>query len=405
MKLYSQYLTLESNRKDYYHQYTYNEPILITLETFEKIQFIQKCMQKCIRHMALNYQKYESIMPFSDRAKEILEICNKFNFNPGTYRTDFIITKENEIKLIEITSRYALNGYFRSGFVNCYADKFADLNTIPIKKLYPNFFNDLEKYFGNKNKIVIVLDDNINEGKYYKKIFLDAGYELIFIQLNEIKQNINLLKESICIIQLTHEELFSLPNEVINAMMEGCILNDFRTVIIPHDKRFFALLYNHSFRADALGEELANQFKIYLTPTYTPNLHQNLWDSLKNDLKNDWIIKPTVLGKGKGIVSSNSVSREIWKKTLLNCDVNNIIFQPFLNQRRFNGNVGDENRNLDYVAGTLLFFQDEFYGPGLFRASNHAVTNQGDDRKIASAILDISKESIPLSLQDKLMII
>jgi len=405
MKLYDSYKLSEEQHKAYYRQYTYDVPLMITLETNEKMKFIQKCMVQCIRHVALNYLKYESIMPLSERTKEILEICSRFPYKPGTYRTDFVITKENEIKLIEITCRFALNGYIRSGFINSWAIEFANENNIPIHSDYPLFFEHLQRYIGDNEQICILKDDRFNEAKYFKTIFSNAGYNVRILSLDEIVREPEVLRNSACITQMRHDELFNLPDESIHAMMEHCLLNDLRTVILPHDKRFFALLYNDAFRTDALGKENAERFKTHLTPTYTPLTHPDLWDSLADDSENHWIVKPTALGMGLGITASPAVSKQKWREALENYNPEEVVFQPYLEQRRFNGTVGIETRTNDYVSGTLLFFEDEFYGPGLFRASSHPVINQGDDRKIATTVLSINQQELDFLPLDKISVL
>lgn len=394
MNLYESYKLSEEQHKKYYWQYTYDSPLLISMETNEKMRFIQQCMVQCIRHFASHYLKYEAIMPLSARAKEILEICSRFPYKPGTYRTDFVVTKSNEVKVIEITCRFALNGYIRGGFINAKAIAFAEKNNIPIHSDYPLFFEHLEQYIGNNEQICILKDDRFNEAKYFKTIFSDAGYKVRILSLDDIAREPEVLRKSACITQMRHDELFSLPDESIHAMMEHCLLNDLRTVILPHDKRFFALLYNDSFRTDALGKEKADRFKTHLTPTYTPLTHPELWDSLADDSEDQWIVKPTALGMGIGITASPAVSRKEWKEALENYNPEEVVFQPYLEQRRFSGMIGSENRSNDYAAGTLLFFEDNFYGPGMFRASSHPVINQGDDRKIASAVLTINQQQL-----------
>jgi hypothetical protein len=54
-------------------------------------------------------------------------------------------------------------------------------------------------------------------------------------------------------------------------------------------------------------------------------------------------------------------------------------------QRRFEGFVGKEPRR-DYAAGTLLYFNDEWFGPRLFRTSTLPVSGLGDYRKIAALV-------------------
>ena len=62
-----------------------------------------------------------------------------------------------------------------------------------------------------------------------------------------------------------------------------------------------------------------------------------------------------------------------------------MVLQEYVPQRKFRGTIAGTPRE-DYAAGTLLFFEDGFYGMPVFRASSHPVTNQGDDRKIAPLV-------------------
>jgi hypothetical protein len=59
-----------------------------------------------------------------------------------------------------------------------------------------------------------------------------------------------------------------------------------------------------------------------------------------------------------------------------------MVLQPFVRQRRFTAPWGGRICQ-DYVVGTLLCFDDQFFGPGIARASSCPVTNQGDDRKVS----------------------
>ncbi len=386
MSLRDAYNKLLPSQVGYFKQYTYDRPLLLTQKTSADMKFIQQALFGCIRYFTEHLSEYSTLMPLSDSAQRVIDICKDIEYEPGTYRTDFVITGDNQLKLIEITSRYALNGYLRSGFVNACVLPYMEKFKIELEDRYSSFFTDLENYLGSKETIVLLKNDHFNEGKYVREMMKYAGRNVVTLTMDEIPVKSDTIAQSACISQLSHDEIFSLPDDVIRAIADSNVINDLRTVILVHDKRFFAVINNDAFREKALGKTDSDRFKEFLTPTYTKYSHPELWEQLREE-KNDWIIKPPAFGMSIGITAGIAVSENEWLRALKSFDGKDVIFQPYLNQTRFSGSVGSEIRKDDYVVGTLLFFQDEYYGPGLFRASGHPVTNQGDDRKIAVGIL------------------
>ncbi len=59
--------------------------------------------------------------------------------------------------------------------------------------------------------------------------------------------------------------------------------------------------------------------------------------------------------------------------------------QEYVVQRTFSGTIGEKSYR-DYAAGTLLCFEEGYYGTGMFRASSYPVTNVVDDRKIVPLV-------------------
>ena len=366
---------------------------MLTREQNKNMAFIQECLLDCINHFVSNVEKYGQLMPLSDRVMQLLTICQRFPYRPGTYRTDFVMTAEGKVKIIEITARFALNGFIRSGIVNGFAERWASERGIETQSQYPEFFRELENYVNGANEILLLKNDSFNEGKYLQKLFGAAGYSVDVLDLGDLPHNVDRLASSMCVSQLSHDELFALPDDVIEAMMEGNLLNDLRTVLLVHDKRFFTLLWDDAFRDNALGPAKSLAFKEFLTPTFSPVAHPDLWAQLPKS-EQDWIVKPTALGMGLGITARPAVTEAQWLEALTSYDPQATVFQPYLTQRRFSGRVGSEVRTNDYLTGTLLFFQGGYFGPGMFRASSHPVTNVADDRKIASASLAVAHDDL-----------
>jgi hypothetical protein len=404
VNLLNSYARLDAARRDYYGAFTYNTPVMLTVDQSDNMVFIQEYLHDCILHFVSNVDTYTDLMPLNARTREILSICDRYPYRPGTYRTDFVVTADGGVKIIEITARFALNGFIRSGIVNGFAERWASDHQIETQSLYPSFFQALEDYFEGREEIILLKNDSFTEGKYLIDLFGDAGRPLEILDLEDIPRHADRLSSSNCIGQLSHDELFALPNEVLESLMHGNLLNDLRTVLLVHDKRFFCLLWDEAFRENALGSVRSKAFKEFLTPTYTPAAHPELWAKLPARTE-QWIVKPTALGMGLGITASTTVNDADWLGVLEACDPVATVFQPYLFQRRFSGMVGDETRRDDYFTGTLLFFQGGYYGPGLFRASSHPVTNVADDRKIAAATLSTTASEIDPEVYGRMMVL
>ncbi|UYO99187.1 hypothetical protein OF820_08885 [Oceanotoga sp. DSM 15011] len=388
-KIYSEYLKILDKEKNYYSNWTYDKPIGITIDTNSELKRTQQIMYKLINYFVANYEKYEFIMPISTRAKEILNFCKRKKYEIGTYRTDFVIDELNSIKLIEITCRFALNGFIRSGFVNALSENFIIENgNFDIFDQYSSFYDHLLEYFGDFKRICVVEGDNSskNESKVLIPLFKSAGYEVSILNKYNIEDNLNELNNSAIFLELSHEELFSLSNKTINKLIDSKILNDLRTVILVHDKRMFSLLSDESFQREVLSEEDMEFFNDKVVKTYTRKQRKDLWEEAKNN-KDNWILKPSVLGMGINVFAGNLLSDSDWNKIFDSELIEDMILQPYIKQKKFKGTVKGVY-HLDYVAGTMLNFGNNYFGAGLFRASSYPITNKVDDRKISSVVTE-----------------
>jgi hypothetical protein len=385
--LYHGFLEVAAEACPYFGNWTYNSPLVISPDTNLQMHKIQKIFYKAICHFGEHYDEYRHLMPVKERVYEILSLSKQKPYRPGTYRTDFIIDENNEIKLIEITCRFALNGFFTSGFFILLADQFLQGKFSDIKKVdeYSAFYDYFMRYFGEFDHVCILKgSDNRNETKYSISIFEKAGYKTYVIPAAVIADNLHLFENAAVIGELDHDELCNLPLKVVEAIIQSNQLNDLRTVFLIHDKRFFSVLGNDAFLQSCLNASEIELLKQVLVPTYTPLEQSDLWlDARQN--KNNWILKHRALGKGVNVYAGCVTDEVEWQKIFESDIMADMILQPFIKQRRINGSVGD-NTYYDYVVGTLLFFDDNFFGPGLFRTSSYPVTNKVDDRKIAPLV-------------------
>jgi hypothetical protein len=376
---------------DYLSQWTFDNPAIITSDTYHQLHQIQKYLYRLICHFATHYDQYKSLMPVSERVDEILKFCNDKPYQPGWYRTDFVIDTNYNIKLIEITCRFALNGLFVSGFFNCMSEKYISNKKIKNIDPYSGVFDYLMSLYEPFNHICFLKGQfNNNESKFAVSIFEEAGFKVHVLPAHEVEANTHLFENAIVFSELNQEDWFSFSDDTVKKIINSNMVNDPRTIFLIHDKRFFSFLCDRNFVREVLNETETDFFINYITPTYRPNQMPELWSNAKNH-KDNWILKPFDKGRSMDVFAGCVTNQEKWENVISE-QKNSMVLQPFISSWKYKGFVKDQSHE-DYVTGILLFLNDEFFGPGVFRSSSHPVTNVVDDRKLFPLITDEIKDS------------
>jgi hypothetical protein len=391
-KLYEAYSDLAEERISYLRQYTHDSPMIMSLETYYRTEQLGKVLRKVICYFAQHYTQWLAYMPFRIRDLEILAICSKYPFRVGTYRTDFIITPAKELKIIEMTTRFPLNGYIDSGFFYQIGLSMAEeLNLPEVRNPYSPFLDFLCEDFSPNRRISVIKGyDRMVEFKIYSQIFKQC-FDFQVVELGDLKSQRQMLKEATLIEELNLDEIRTLPNDLIEELCACGIFNDFRNLFLVHDKRFFQMLTLNEFLDQCLTKEEQDLLAEFMIPTYTYSQNPEFFRKAYCE-KDSWIIKPYNLGKSVGVIAGCTVTEQYWKTTFDTGAAEQCVLQPMISQRKYKGTIGDEQRD-DYVAGTLLYMDGRYYGPGLYRASSFVVTNQRDDRKMAPVVADVNKEN------------
>lgn len=374
-------------KKAYYKQWMFDEPLVISNSHNNELQRLQKIMYRLIQEFVNNYQQYKHLMPVSDKIENIINTFNKKEYNIGTYRTDFVYDENKQVKIIEITCRFALNGMFLSALINDVALDYytSKINDIKILDIYSPIYNHFETYLKDVKSICILKGKDIkNESKVYIDIFERMGYPVKEIQYTEVENYWDILKESWIISELSFDEILSFPDQTIKDLSDVNIINDFRTIFLIHDKRFFSVLGKEELQNKVLNSDEINFFRRFYIPTYTALEKDNIWKEAKGN-KNSWIVKHRALGKSQKIYAGIVTDEEKWKTLFESENKKDMILQEWIPQTKIKGNIGNEHFE-DYVTGTLLFFDDNYFGFGDFRTSSHPVTNKVDHRKVSSLI-------------------
>ncbi|MCF8266995.1 MAG: hypothetical protein K9I69_02845, partial [Ignavibacteriales bacterium] len=302
----------------------------------------------------------------------------------------FVVGPDGQISIVEINARY-FHGYFLHGLtefimenkLGCYS--YID-GRKPIDLLIDQVFN----YFGNFNRLIYLRgNDRDADNRYFQQLFEKSGIEFLNISPKDLSSSHNLLNGSAIINGFNQMELDNLTPDEIELLSASNLLNNLRTIFLVHDKRFLAVLFEKNFQAEVFSKEEIEFIRPYLTPTFTRKQDKEVWEIARLNRK-DWILKPNLLGQSDGIVPGLLVSDEKWESIFKSSDIEQMILQPMLPQRTFTGKISRDGKEFtDYATGTLLYFDDKFFGPGEFRATSTEVVNFiKDDRKIGPWITD-----------------
>ena len=385
--LYGGFADVARGAAEYFRPWTYDVPLAIRKETNDRLARIQQLFHRCVRHLAEHYDRYLGLMPVSDRVADILALSRSKPYRPGTYRTDFIVDETNQIRLIETTCRFAMNGYFTSGFfIHDLADRYL-AGRPEIRKIdaYTPFYDRFMEYFRPFDHVCLLKGaDDRNDTKFVIPVFEKAGFPVRVIPAADVPARTTEFRGAAVLGELSHDEICALPTETVEAIVAADSMNDLRTVFLIHDKRFFALLTHAAFLNEALAPAEIEEIRPFLIPTYAKALDPEIWRQARAD-KDRWILKPFNVGKSIDVFAGPLTDAAEWQALFDTGRADRMVLQEYVPQRRFRGTIGGQAYR-DYAAGTLLFFEEGYFGPGLFRASSYPVTNKVDDRKIAPLV-------------------
>jgi len=239
----------------------------------------------------------------------------------------------------------------------------------------------LEGLIGDHRRIIVLKNsDSRNSSKFFVPIFQKMGFEVVIILPEEVNHRRGELEEGFVVSELSIEELESLSDETLAVLAASDMINDLRTVILVHDKRFHAVLGRTEIREAVLSPKEIALLDLFYVQTYTHGEAPELWEEARLN-KDRWILKHRSLGKSEEIYAGVVTSEEEWARLFVRADLGEFVVQQWIEQMRFDGTVNGKEYS-DFVTGTLLFFDDNYFGPGFFRTSSFPVTNVTDDRKM-----------------------
>lgn len=380
--------SVHKNLSDYYFRWYFDRPMVITSQRDEELHRVQELLARSLHYYAEHYREYLEVIPYEKRVLEILDMTQGKEYHLGTFRPDYIISRNDEIQVCEITSRFFGNGYFLSFFADKRGRQLAAEAGIAVQD---HRMEDMLQFFasladGYEKVCVVKSADRSDSIRLYVPFYTALGKEVTILEAEEIEEKEDALSHALILSALNQKDILKLPERILKKMIDGMHYNDFRSVFLAHDKRVFTLFFLDEFTEHFLSEEETAFLRSHVIPTYVYGRNREIWEDARVH-KDQYILKHYCLGKSEKVFAGCMTKQEEWEQLWTSGDVREMILQPFISQRTCE-NVWEGERYTEYIAGTILCIDDDYYGTGLFRSSSLPVLNKGDDRKVGILLTD-----------------
>jgi len=370
-----------------------NSSVILSSEYSQKMNRLCSVLNKACKAIVLNYFEDERIRKYyqlDEGLEALLKKCNNQSYNQGFYRPDFLYDKNDQPKICEIGARYPLNGWMISYYLKLIQIQTNnnEVSGNAVSNL-ENLVDDLYDQFSTHKKVVLIHDDEKGTEIFYlQKELAKRDIELISAKPQDLLISNDLIyvngePVSQFILEMDREELKKISPDVIDKLIsKNRYFNDIRTLILIHDKRVLAVMYDGQIMKDYLSEEEYHFLQKYLIPSFVITEPSGC-DDFINGEKN-LILKLNSGGRGIGAYVKSDCTAQEWS-TIIRENWNKYLIQHFVDQKEFKD---VENNRQIHLVGMLLCKDDKNYGAGLFRGSDESVVNVHQGRALIYTILD-----------------
>ena len=372
----------------YYRSWAHDCPMVLSRKRDRELERIGQILFKACAYYAAHWREYLDFIDYEPKIRDILDYVADRPFHAGTYRPDYLILEDGSLKLCEITSRFFGNGYFLSFFMEHAARVFAEEAGITDQVTYfEGFLAYMAAMSAGKDRLVVLKSaDKSDSIRLYAPFYETLGLKTTIVEAESVESVLPVTDGTLLVSALNQKDLLSYSPDTLKRMADAGMRNDFRTIFLLHDKRFFHLFFEPSFTNACLTEEETAFLQEHAARTYLYGRQMEVWEEARMH-KDGYILKHHCLGKSEKVYAGCLTTEEEWERLFASGEVKEMILQPFLRQRIFKGRWKGGKLD-DYVSGTILTVDDRYFGTGLFRTSTRPVINQADAHKIAPLVTD-----------------
>ena len=356
-------------------------PVVIDEEYINNANKIGHIINAVVVMFAYNYTRDEQLQQLYQLDQELNEIMNMAEGIPyevGMYRLNFLYDANGHPRISEVNCQYPVKNWFLSADLNQITSELAsevnqDWSAIEGQG---DFITNLENLFEQDEVLYIVKKSKKTEKETLLNELTNNGINIGYVQPEDFKivdgdLKIGSASARQFFLEMSAEDLKLFDVEVLKKIIQsGRCLNDVRSIILVHNKKLMAGLFNPSIMSPYVNSDDFDFLKTYLIPSFVLNGQQDI-DYL-NQSQDNWRLKSSSGSEGFGMHIRSNYSPEDWNQ-LLNDNWQNFLIQPVIQQKEFLLPINNENKPVNLI-GMELYFNAKSYGSGFFRASKELNT-------------------------------
>jgi len=358
-------------------------PVMVSPAYLTRLDRLNQLLDKALRAVVEHYfddPRIRSVYALPEPMEAILRLARGRPYRVGWYRPDLVHDIDGKPKVCEIGARYPLNGWMVSDrAAEALAPHVAATGTGKVTGR--GFIDALcGRYCAGETVAMLHAGEAGTEIFLLAEVLRARGVGFLSVFPTEIELHDGGLRAAgrtvdHVILEMDRSELPLFPDGVLLHLIEtGCYFNDVRTLILVHDKRVLAVLWDDAIRQSLLPADEAQELRTFLIPSWTIADADGCDALLARG--EDMIAKRSSGGRGIDALVRHECGEATWRARVER-DWSKDVYQHYLPQRDF-GAPGDACAI--HLVGLQLCHNATSYGPGVFRGSNESVINLHGDR-------------------------
>lgn len=349
-------------------------PVLLSAAYRARLNELNRLLDTALRGIVARYfddSRIRAIYALPEAMEALLCLAKDRPYRLGCTRPDFVYDLAGHPRLCEIGARYPLNGWMLSAQA---AEAYASCHTGDATP--GMFLDDLCAAYRPGDTVAMV---HAREAGTEIFLFGEAlrARGVGFVQAHP--SILNVADGRLCaggeavdhvILEMDRTEIPLIPAEALRHLIEsGAYFNDIRTLILVHDKRMLAVLWDEAIMADILPPEDLAALRAFLIPSWTIDSPQACEAMLARD--EDMIAKRSSGGRGVDALVRSDCGEGAWRMRVC-AEWADDMYQLYLPQRGFSA-PGEAHPI--HLVGMLLCRDGTSYGAGVFRGSDAKIIN------------------------------
>lgn len=383
--------SIHREKEKYYHRWYFDRPMIVTSERDQELNKVTILINRFLHYYAEHYKEYLDRISYPDYVLRLLELQEEHGpYHPSSARIDYLMDTDRNIKVCEFTSRFYGNGYFTSYFADSRGRQLAKEHGVAVvDNRMEDLLGDFVSQIDNYDRVCLLKGSNrLAAWQLFMPFYEALGKKTNIIEVKDAEEEARrgTLDGTFLIGTFNQQDLLSTSEDTIKRFLDNNYHNDLRSVFLTHDKRIISLLFDDKVTSHFMNEEETAFLRDHFIMTWLYRGNECIWEEARRN-KDKYILKHPCLGSSQMIYAGCMTSDVEWEDLFASGTARDMVLQPFIKQRSvMNRWEGQEFR--EYITGTILMFEDSYYGTGIFRTSSLEVLNKGDDRKVGYVLTD-----------------